>query len=237
VNDETVDTESTEGVDEGLGDEQPEGDATQTDSETDAPRFNVKVGGQELEVELDELISGYQRQRDYTQKTQELAAERQRLEAADEFWKAVHEDPQGVIEAITEHFAEQLNAEPPDPKDQRLKEVESFVSEQREAEIERQVMAEVNRLQSEYGDFDGDELLEYAIENQIANLEAAYLHRDRAQQRQQREQQRTAAKRTAPPVAGGSRAAGAHGTQQAPVESIRDAIRAALEEHGASSLT
>ena len=237
-NEETVDT--TEGVTEGFESEHPEGDAEQTDSDAEAPRsdlYKVKVGGgQEVEVDLDELIKGYQRQSDYTRKTQELAAERQRLEAAAALWEAVHEDPKGVIEAISEHFAEQLSEEPLDPRDQRLREVESFIEEQREAEIERQVMAEISRLQSEYGDFDGDELLEYALEHKIPNLEAAYLHRQRAEERVRREQERTRAKREAPPVAGGSRAAGAHSAPEKPIESIRDAVAAALQEHNASSL-
>ena len=39
----------------------------------------VKVDGQEQQVSLDELRNGYQRQADYTRKTQELASERERL--------------------------------------------------------------------------------------------------------------------------------------------------------------
>lgn len=44
-------------------------------------KFTVKVDGQELEVGLQELLSGYQRQADYTRKTQALAEERRKLEA------------------------------------------------------------------------------------------------------------------------------------------------------------
>lgn len=40
----------------------------------------VKVDGQEIEVEYGELINGYQRQADYTQKTQELANQRRAVE-------------------------------------------------------------------------------------------------------------------------------------------------------------
>lgn len=43
--------------------------------------YVVKIDGEELEVSEDELLSGYQRQRDYTRKTQELADQRKTLEA------------------------------------------------------------------------------------------------------------------------------------------------------------
>ena len=38
--------------------------------------YKVKVGGKEIEVQEDELLKGYSRLQDYTQKTMELAAER-----------------------------------------------------------------------------------------------------------------------------------------------------------------
>lgn len=44
-------------------------------------KFKVKVDGVEKEVSLNELTNGYQRQSDYTQKTQELSQQRQAVEA------------------------------------------------------------------------------------------------------------------------------------------------------------
>lgn len=46
-----------------------------------APKYVVKVQGQESEVTLDELLAGYQRNADYTKKAQELAAQRKEIEA------------------------------------------------------------------------------------------------------------------------------------------------------------
>lgn len=43
--------------------------------------YQVKVNGEELEVTLDELQSGYQRQKDYTKKTQEVAEQRKEFES------------------------------------------------------------------------------------------------------------------------------------------------------------
>lgn len=45
------------------------------------PKFRVKVSGEEIEVTQDELIRGYQREADYTKKTQSLSEERKAVEA------------------------------------------------------------------------------------------------------------------------------------------------------------
>jgi hypothetical protein len=47
----------------------------------ETPRYRVKVGSEELEVDLDELIKGYSRTSDYTKKTQTLAEQRKAIEA------------------------------------------------------------------------------------------------------------------------------------------------------------
>lgn len=218
--------------------EQAEAEAEQTIDDSEVTRYTVKVRGQEQEVDLDELISGYQRQADYTRGTQELAEAKQQLEAAEALWNLVHNDPKQALEAIEEHFAEQLTGEPPDERDQRLRELEEFAEEQRQQAIEAQVASEIRELQKAYeDDFDGDELLEYAIEHKIGNLEAAYLHRAKASERAGREKTRQQAKRTAPPVAGGSnRSSDSRSEPDEPINSVQDAVRAALKEHKVSSL-
>ena len=50
--------------------------------------YAVTVDGQEMEVSLDELISGYSRQSDYTKKTQSIAEERKAIEQAREQFKS-----------------------------------------------------------------------------------------------------------------------------------------------------
>ena len=45
--------------------------------------YVVKIDGEEQQVSLNELQDGYQRQADYTRKTQELAEERQSLSQAE----------------------------------------------------------------------------------------------------------------------------------------------------------
>lgn len=57
-----------------------ESDEVQEEPE-ETPRYRVKVGNEELEVDLDELIKGYSRTSDYTKKTQTLAEQRKAIEA------------------------------------------------------------------------------------------------------------------------------------------------------------
>ena len=62
--------------------EQPE--ETQPDEDNpkpeEEPKYKVKVDGEEIEVTQEELLRGYMRQRDYTQKTQQLAQQRKQFE-------------------------------------------------------------------------------------------------------------------------------------------------------------
>jgi hypothetical protein len=47
----------------------------------ETPKYRVKAGDEEIEVDLDELIKGYSRTSDYTKKTQTLAEQRKAVEA------------------------------------------------------------------------------------------------------------------------------------------------------------
>ena len=46
-----------------------------------SPSYTVKIDGEEVEVNLDELRNGYQQQADYTRKSQSLAEQRKAYEA------------------------------------------------------------------------------------------------------------------------------------------------------------
>lgn len=80
------DTEDSEEDDEDFSDND---DVDDEDEDTDSDGlevFEVKVDGEVVEVTLDELRAGYQRQADYTRKAQALAQERQKFEEyANEF--------------------------------------------------------------------------------------------------------------------------------------------------------
>lgn len=110
------------------------------------PRHRVKVDGKEEEVPLDELIAGYQRQSDYTRKTQEAAelrkaAEAERQQIAQERaryaqglqqlaqqlqppqidWEALErDDPFGYVKAVQQEQARQQKAAQVHAEQQRL---------------------------------------------------------------------------------------------------------------------
>lgn len=56
-------------------------DVEYQDEVDEQPRYKVKASGEEVEVTLDDLIKGYQREADYTKKTQTLAEQRKQVES------------------------------------------------------------------------------------------------------------------------------------------------------------
>lgn len=64
------------------------------------PRYKAKVGGEEVEVELDELINGYQRSKDYTQKSQALAEQRKAIEAERQHLEQVKQERQAYAQKL-----------------------------------------------------------------------------------------------------------------------------------------
>ena len=61
--------------------EESEDYAEEATEEEPTPTYRVKVGKDELDVPLDELLKGYSRTADYTRKTQEIAESRKMVEA------------------------------------------------------------------------------------------------------------------------------------------------------------
>ena len=61
--------------------EESEESEEEEEGEEEPDVYVVKVDGADVEVSLDELVSGYSRQSDYTKKTQELSEQRKQLEA------------------------------------------------------------------------------------------------------------------------------------------------------------
>ena len=60
--------------------ENTEGVEAEEEEKQEEPVYRVKVDGEEIEVPLGELLKGYQRQADYTRKTQRIAEERKKLQ-------------------------------------------------------------------------------------------------------------------------------------------------------------
>lgn len=148
------------------------------------PGYTVKIDGQEHEVTLEELQKGYQRQADYTRKTQEVASERERLQQAEAIVSALENDPEGTLNTLAQTFGINMNPvlkedsswDDMDPSDKKLAELERKIEMQERAARVQQVDKEVDRLRERYGDFDKQDLLHHAVTNKITNLEAAYTH-------------------------------------------------------------
>ena len=148
------------------------------------PGYTVKIDGEEQQVSLEELQNGYQRQADYTRKTQEIAAERERLLQAEAIVSALEKDPVGTLDTLARSFNvntpantqnENLEYEQ-DPTERKLVELENKIAAQEQVQRVQKIEREVSTLQEKYGEFDRQELLNHALKNGIPNLEAAYTH-------------------------------------------------------------
>ena len=158
--------------------------AMEADSTSD--KYSVKIDGEVLEVTLDELQNGYQRQADYTRKTQELASERERLAQGEAIVQALEANPQEAVSALADAFGvaggNQINnqTEPEedlDPEEVRLRRMESSIEEHNRAARQHNMQGEVEGLRKKFkADIDERELYSHALKHNIGNLEAAYAH-------------------------------------------------------------
>ena len=203
----------------------------------------VKVDGQEQQVSLEELQNGYQRQADYTRKTQELGRERERLAQGEAIVQALEADPAGAINALTDAFGlayeDNQNPQMPafedlDPEEQRLQRIEISIEEQERAGRQSSLQKDLQNLRDKYAtDINESELYAHALRNNIGNLEAAYTHMTYgAMQEQAKNADIVEEKRAANVVdstTGGSTSGNVERAVGA-VSSIRDAYRLALEE-------
>jgi hypothetical protein len=78
---EVEEEEESEDVDDDESEESEE-EEVEDEDESESTVYTVKVNGQDVEVSEDELIKGYSRQQDYTQKTQQLAEYKRQMDVA-----------------------------------------------------------------------------------------------------------------------------------------------------------
>lgn len=237
---------------------QVEGDVVETAEEV--PYFNVDeyanyrvklpVAGEEVEVELAEALAGYQRQADYTRKTQELAEQRKQVQFAAAIQQALENDPVATIQLLSEHYG--LNGQQSseeelylDPAERQIRELESRVRSFEEAQAMQELERTIGSLQQKYGeDFDANEVVASALASGNDDLEAVYkmIAFDRlvakqqaqaefARQQTEREQAVVNAKREAAIIDGGSSSQGTSVGIPA-VTSIKDAFAAAKQQLG-----
>jgi len=93
---ELVEDEELEEDTEEVTDSEDAEDESEEDADTDGDKYTVKVDGEEFEVTLKELQSGYQRQADYTREKQALKANIEEFETVREQFA----DQVGAIEEL-----------------------------------------------------------------------------------------------------------------------------------------
>lgn len=90
-----------------------EGEEEEAEEEAPEPdKFVVKVDGKELEVTKDELLRGYQREADYTRKTQKLAEERRTVESEFQQVRGEREQYANILGQLEQKLREFTPAEP-----------------------------------------------------------------------------------------------------------------------------
>lgn len=128
----------------------------------------IEIDGEKIDI--DELRNGYLRQSDYTKKTQRLAEEKRELEDALRFYEDVRNNP-AAIESLRENVDIPRTA---DPNQAHLVELEREL-------YDMKLENEINLMQSKYDDFEVVDVLNFASENNMTNLEDAYmLHKARS---------------------------------------------------------
>lgn len=200
-------------------------------------RVTVKVAGEEVEMPLSEALAGTMRHADYTRKTQEIAAEKERLAGLERLEHWLEVDPAGTIKALQESLGltEPLEQEADvDPVEARLRAIEQEREKEREELRVRTVVAEANQALAS-NKLDGlapEDLLQYALDNRVGDLNvAARLYKiERAESLKQADVERTVeSKRAASVVSGGSSTVPASTVPARPPKmSLREAFEAAL---------
>jgi hypothetical protein len=223
-------------------------------------RVPIKVDGEELQVPLSEAIAGYQRQADYTRKTQELSQQREQFQFASALQAALENDPAATIDLLSQHYGISRKAatqmveqasesfDDIDPVERRYRELDQRIASFEDYQNQQQVEREIQGLQSKYSDFDVREVVTAALRMDTTDLEGVYkqLAYDKMvakaqleQAAQQRQQAADAAvveaKRAASVVSGGASAtASTTNDTFVPITSIADAWEAAKRQMGAS---
>ena len=153
---------------EDTDDEEPEAELEGDDSEADVV-YEVKVGDETLEVDIDELIKGYSRQSDYTKKTQAISEQQKAFDTLAQQHQAeiqqIQQERQQYMDSLTSVIEnagldkmnidwERLKAEDPleyitkreefrenQEKIQRLQQEQQVVAEKQKAEHEKMLTA------------------------------------------------------------------------------------------------
>jgi len=144
--------------------------------------YTVKVDGEEVDVSADELIAGYQRQSDYTRKTQGVAEDRKTVEAERQQFATAQQE----LHQMREHLAGRLQlaeqmlqtgAGEPEPNWDQLRDddpMEYMVQRDRfrdRQEQQRQITQEREALQAQHNAAAQQQWAQHLQNEQVALLE------------------------------------------------------------------
>jgi hypothetical protein len=209
---------------------------------------SVSVGGEEVKVPLKEALSGYQRQADYTRKTQELSEQRRQVQFGVALQEALQNVPSGTLALLSQHYGvgqttseeEDLFMDPVEKQYRQLEQrIQAFEQQKAMDELERTVQT----LQTRYGaDFDANEVVAKALATGSTDLESIYKQiafdrvyeqsrsiRENAAKQNEVKNKVTEAKRQASVVSSTSTAKSADVSAK-PITSLRDAFEAAKRQ-------
>jgi hypothetical protein len=217
----------------------------------------VKLDGEELQVPLSEALAGYQRQADYTRKTQELAEQRNQMQYAATIQTALERDPEATIDLLARHYnisrsqaaavaAEVDDFESLDPQEQKMRELDKRVASFEDYQSQQEIEREIQNLQQRYSDFDVPLVVQTALRMGTTDLEGTYkqlmfdklmaqqnIQKQAEAKKQQTEKSVVDAKRQAAVVSGGSNPASTTTESVEAITNIRDAWAAAKRQLGA----
>ena len=182
----------------------------------------LQVDGQEVQVPLQEALAGYQRQADYTRKTQELSEQRKQVEFAATLAQSLQDDPAATLQALQQHYG--VTAQPEvedewmDPAEKQMRQLEQRIAAFEQTKAMDELTKTIDKLQSKYGeDFNPDEVVAKAIATGSTDLEAifkqvtfdkVYSKASESSKKLADEQARVQAKRQAAIVTGGAASKG-----------------------------
>lgn len=182
------------------GQVEPQGDIAPEPNYLDVDQYGefyakVKVDGEEMDVPVKEALQGYQRQADYTRKTQELSQRAEQVQFWETVDRAMQADPQATLAFLQNQYgigqaqvaANTAYSEPEDdwfadPSEKRIAQLESQLQSVQQHFEQQQASQLLDRvvgdLQQRYGeDFNPKEVISEAVRRNISDpraLESIY---------------------------------------------------------------
>ena len=179
--------------------------------------IKLQVDGEEVVVPVKEALAGYQRQADYTRKTQELSEQRKQVQYASALAEALQNDPAATLQLLQQQYGVATQPEEDewmDPAEKQMQQLEQRIQAFEQSKAMDELTKTIDSLQSKYGDdFNADEIVAKALTTGSTDLEAVfkqiafdkvYSKASEAEKKLAQEQSRVEAKRSASVVSGGS---------------------------------